>query len=140
MEEMEINNSISSDKKEFKKEIPRFLVVGFFAVACDFLVYYALINFLSHAPAKTLSFLAGTVVAYIFNKYWTFEKKEKSYLEVVRFIFLYLSTLFVNVGINQFVLNLYPEYVFFAFLCATGTSTILNFIGQKWWVFKKNTE
>jgi len=30
-----------------------------------------------------------------------------------------------------------PQLVkLFGFLCATGVSTILNFIGQKFWVFK----
>ena len=28
----------------------------------------------------------------------------------------------------------------FAFLCATGTSTVLNFVGQKFWVFKEKKE
>ena len=120
----------------FKKEISRFLVVGFSAVACDFLVYYLLINFLNHTPAKAISFLSGTALAYVFNKYWTFEKKEKSHKEMLRFLVLYLSTFVVNVAINQGVLNILAGYVFFAFLCATGTSTVLNFIGQKWWVFK----
>ena len=33
--------------------------------------------------------------------------------------------------------NEYKIVKLFAFLCATGTSTILNFIGQKFWVFKE---
>ena len=131
------NNETDVNKEVFKKEISRFLVVGFSAVACDFLVYYGLINFLANAPAKALSFLSGTILAYIFNKYWTFEKKEKSHKEMFSFFMLYLGTLLINVGVNQVVLNTLPGYVFLAFLCATGTSTILNFIGQKWWVFKK---
>ena len=126
------------NKEVFKKEIPKFLVVGFSAVACDFLVYYSLINFLSYTPSKALSFFSGTILAYAFNKYWTFEKKEKSYSEAFRFFLLYSTTLGVNVSINYFVLNILSGYVFFAFLCATGASTILNFSGQKWWVFRKD--
>jgi putative flippase GtrA len=31
-----------------------------------------------------------------------------------------------------------PKWLLFAFLAATGTSTVLNFIGMKWWVFRKD--
>lgn len=124
--------------KDFKlhKELRRFFVVGFSAVGTDFIVYYILINFFSHAPSKGLSFLAGTILAYFLNKYWTFEKKEKNNLEMTSFLILYLGTLIVNVAVNQTSLFFFKEYVFLAFLFATGTSTILNFVGQKWWVFK----
>jgi len=119
-----------------KKEITRFLIVGFSAVGTDFSVYFLLVRFLDHSPAKAISFISGTIVAYIFNKYWTFEQKRKSYSEVVRFGFLYASTLGVNVLVNKWTLVLLPQGLFLAFLTATGASTVLNFIGQKWWVFK----
>ena len=122
--------------KQLKKEMRRFLVAGISAVSMDLLVYYILLQSMSHSPAKTLSFLAGTVVAYIINKYWTFEKHAKSYGEMVKFSILYLTTLMANVAVNKVSLVILPEWVFFAFLAATGTSTILNFLGQKFWVFK----
>lgn len=118
------------------KEIPRFLVAGFSAVGTDMLFYYLLLNFLSHSPAKAVSFLSGTVVAFFINKYWTFGKKQKSYKEICLFACLYLFTLSVNVGINRLLLGLFPNRVFLAFLAATGTSTVLNFVGQKFIVFK----
>lgn len=129
-----INKLLSNQK--IKKELSRFLVVGISAVLTDFLVYYFLINFLPHFGAKTISFLAGTILAYFFNKHWTFEKKEKSHKEMFSFLTLYLCTLVVNVTVNQLSLHFLYGYVFLAFLLAIGTSTVLNFIGQKWWVFK----
>lgn len=120
-----------------KRQLPRFLVVGASAVAVDFLSYKVLLNFLDYAPAKTLSFIAGTVVAYIFNKYWTFNRPEHKHIEVAKFVILYSSTLAANVAVNAIFLNFFPSFLLLAFLAATGTSTILNFIGQKWWVFKK---
>ncbi len=125
--------------KELKKELPRFLVAGFSAVGTDFIIYYFLLGWLSYSPAKAVSFLSGTVVAYLINKYWTFGKKEKSCREIFSFLILYSGTLLANVGVNRFVLwflaGNFPYRVALAFLAATGTSTILNFIGQKWWVF-----
>ena len=118
-----------------KKQLKRFLVAGFSAVGTDLITYYILLNFLHHDIAKTISFLLGTVVAFVINKYWTFEKHEKSYKEMWQFGVLYATTLGANVITNRFIVDT-TEIVFLAFLIATGVSTVLNFIGQKWWVFR----
>lgn len=120
---------------KIKKELKRFLVAGVGAVGTDLITYYILLNFLSPNIAKTISFLLGTVVAFVINKYWTFKKHEKSYKEIVQFGILYASTLGANVITNKIILD-YTQLVFLAFLIATGVSTVLNFIGQKWWVFR----
>ncbi|MEA2018135.1 MAG: GtrA family protein, partial [Campylobacterota bacterium] len=70
---------------KIKKELKRFLVAGLSAVGTDLATYYILLNFLSHDVAKAISFLLGTVVAFVINKYWTFEKHEKSYKEIFQF-------------------------------------------------------
>lgn len=134
-----VENSVSTKNKTFSIEISRFIIVGIGAVACDSIVYFILIQFLSHSPAKTISFLSGTIVAYIFNKYWTFEKKNRDHKEMAFFFLLYVFTLLVNVAVNKIslnVLNGYEYSVTLAFLLSTGTSTVLNFIGQKWLVFE----
>ncbi len=120
---------------KLKKELKRFLIAGFSAVGTDLVTYYILLNFLSHDVAKAISFLFGTIVAFVINKYWTFEKHDKSYKEVVQFTILYTITLGANVVTNKFVLE-QTDSILFAFLVATGVSTVLNFLGQKFWVFK----
>jgi len=120
---------------KIKKELLRFLIAGFSAVGTDLVVYYLLSAHFEEALAKGVSFFAGTIVAYIINKYWTFEQKEKSYSEIVKFGILYLTSLAVNVFVNQLILEQF-EHKLFAFIIATGTSTCINFVGQKWWVFK----
>ena len=120
---------------KLKKELKCFLIAGLSAVGTDFITYYIMLNFLHHDIAKILSFILGTIVAFVINKYWTFERYKKSHKQIFQFIILYSGTLFVNVMINRSVLDL-TELVFLAFLIATGASTILNFVGQKWWVFK----
>ena len=118
-----------------KKELKRFLVVGISAVTIDLTTYYLLLDFLSHDIAKAISFLLGTIFAFVINKYWTFEKHKKSYTEVFQFGVLYSVTLGFNVLTNKMVID-NTQMVFLAFLIATGVSTVLNFIGQKWWVFR----
>lgn len=122
--------------KKLKKELSRFLLAGISAVGTDLIIYYILFRYLGHDIAKGTSFLAGTVVAYIINKYWTFEKHTTSYSEVARFFILYSITLIANIGTNKLILSISNNKIFLAFLIATGISTIMNFCGQKWWVFK----
>ena len=120
---------------QIKRELNRFLVAGLSAVGTDMLVYYLLLTLLSSDVSKGISFFTGTVVAFIINKYWTFKKPKKSYKEVIQFGALYSLTLGLNVMTNKIVLD-YTSLVLLSFLIATGVSTVLNFVGQKWWVFK----
>lgn len=117
-------------------------------MACDTAVYFLLLPFLPPSIAKAVSFISGTVVAYILNKFWTFKKPKRSHIEVVKFICLYVSTLGANVAVNRVTLDHAPTILpilkgcetQFAFFAATGTSTVLNFLGQKFWVFKSKGE
>lgn len=120
------------------KEILRYLVVGSAAFSMDMLIYFLLLHFLTYSIAKAISFVSGSVLAYILNKYWTFNQQEKSFYEILKFAILYISTLLTNVAVNKISLNLSHNLALFSFFVATGTSTILNFIGQKCWVFKQS--
>ena len=119
---------------QIKRELNKFLYAGLAAVGTDLLVYYLLLNLLSTEVSKGISFIMGSVVAFIINKYWTFNKPEKSYKEMIQFGILYSTTLALNVMTNKIVLD-YTDIVLVSFMVATGISTILNFVGQKWWVF-----
>jgi putative flippase GtrA len=120
---------------QLKKELKRFLVAGLSAVGTDLLLYYIFLNYLSSNISKGISFLGGTIVAFVINKYWTFEKHDKSFKEIILFGILYGVTLVINVLTNKLVLD-YTNIILLSFLAATGVSTVLNFIGQKFWVFK----
>ena len=120
---------------DVKKELKRFVIAGFSAVSTDLGIYYLLMNLFNVNFSKGISFLSGATVAFLINKYWTFQKKERSFNEIIKFAILYLVTLGLNVLTNHIILD-FSKIVILAFLVATGVSTILNFIGQKWWVFK----
>ena len=66
-------------RKKNKKELIRFSIAGFSAVGMDLISYNILLNFFNYNIAKGVAFFLGTVIAYFVNKYWTFEKDEKSY-------------------------------------------------------------
>lgn len=121
-----------------KKQLLRFLITGCSAVITDSIVYYLLLNILSTSISKGISFLCGAGIAFILNKLWTFEATKNTASHIWKFSILYLSTLAINILMNKLALIIFPSNYILAFLVATGTSMVLNFIGQKWWVFRSD--
>jgi putative flippase GtrA len=130
-----------------KYELVRYLIAGFGAVGADLMTYWLLLPAINPSPAKAFSFVAGTIVAYALQKFWTFQQKEHSWGEITKFISLYSSSLLINVAVNRVSIYLVEAYIpqlqplryQFSWLLATGTSTVLNYVGQKFWVFKKRS-
>lgn len=120
-----------------KKELLRFLVGGGSAVLVDFLTYkFFMLAGVDRNIAKAVSFVCGSIVGFLINKLWTFESKCFSKREIIKYILLYSCTALINTGINYKVLMVFP-FDMAGFFCATGVSTTLNFIGQKYFVFQK---
>ncbi len=119
------------------KELLRFLVGGGSAVLVDFLSYQLLMALgLGISPAKAVSYVLGAAVGFVINKLWTFESKQFRPLEIVKYIILYAVSALANTLVNKLVLGWFG-WKLFAFLAATGVSTVMNFIGQKFFVFRK---
>jgi gtrA family protein len=119
-----------------KQEILKFLVGGGTAVIVDFFTYKIFMMLgLERTIAKTLSFICGSIVGFIINKYWTFKSPKFQIKEILKYTVLYILTAFINSQVNKYTLLLFGNEIF-AFLCATGVSTILNFLGQKFLIFK----
>ena len=119
-----------------KQEILKFLVGGGTAVIVDFFTYKIfMILGLERTIAKTLSFIYGSIVGFIINKYWTFKSPKFQIKEILKYTVLYILTAFINSQVNKYTLLLFGNEIF-AFLCATGVSTILNFLGQKFLIFR----
>jgi putative flippase GtrA len=116
-------------------EISRFIITGLLAVSTDLLSYFMLVEQLPINTAKGTSFILGSLVAFFLNKIWTFKNQDNITPRVIQFSILYTSTLCANIYINEITLTYILDHQLFAFICATGTSTVLNFIGMKYWVF-----
>lgn len=120
-----------------KKELMRFLIGGGSAVAADYIIYMLLLRAgMAMSVSKAVSYVCGAIVGFVINKIWTFESKGFSKMEIMRYILLYVVSACVNAGVNRMVMFV-ANMQLLAFLCATGVSTVLNFLGQKFFVFVK---
>ena len=129
---------MATDNKKLKQESMRFLITGLLAVGIDFSSYWLLSDVMPTDMAKACSFILGSIVAFFMNKLWTFENDDHAVNSALQFAGLYSLTFFANVAVNHLVLNNAVDMKLLAFLFSTATSTVLNFLGMKFWVFSSN--
>ena len=127
----------------FDRERITFLIVGMSAVLVDLSAYSLLYVILEQplSAAKTIGFIGGAGFSYWANGRFTFYHNAAHQKALWRFALLYSATLGVNVMINNAIVDLLAPISFafgIAFFFATATSTITNFFGMKFLVFKRS--
>lgn len=117
----------------------RFVVFGVLSAGVDFGVYQLFLH-LGTWPdlAKAISFVCGTITAYVLNRRWTFDSQGGA-APATRFAMLYSVTFFVNVGVNALGLQVLAGHrwtVVVAWVVAQGVATVINFVMLRTVVFR----
>lgn len=100
----------------------------------------------AYSVFKSVSFLTATINSYLWNKHWTFGKREEVFAakEYSKFLIVVIIGFFINVGIASFVVNVIgPQFGIGAKMWANVgafaailVAWIWNFTGAKFIVFK----
>lgn len=128
-----------------QKELKFFALNGVVSVVLAYGIYRGLVTGgLLIEVANGVAYFVGMLYGFFANKRLTFRNGYVSSAgEAMRYILLHTGTLLVNVSVNSIVLEYVeslPMGFLAAFLAAITVSTALNFMGLKYWVFKKDID
>ena len=123
-------------EKENLRELLLFAFIGGCSTALDFILYLLFLNAVNVVIAKGASMIAASVFSYILNKTLTFKVRKKSDAGmVVRFYIVFILNLLANVSVNWLFYSLLQSKIV-PFILATVAGMAVNFLGQKYFVFR----
>lgn len=114
----------------------RFLLVGGTSTILDYVIYMVLSRYINYSLAKVISMCCACIYSFFLNKGFSFRDQSKT--DIVQLI-KYVTALVVNITVNVLVNALVLEMVgikTIAFIVATGTAMIVNYLLQKEFVFR----
>lgn len=134
-------------KKLLSLEQTRFALVGvmntIIGTSAMFIAYN--VFSLGYWPSSAINYIVGSIFSYFANKYFTFKSEKKSKKEIVRFIInivvCYLIAYSVAKPVISTLLGKFNLSVSLMeqieMLFGTGFFIVINYFGQKFFVFKK---
>ena len=126
----------------------KFILVGIINTVIGTGVMFLCYNFLhfSYWISSSANYMIGSIVSYFLNKYFTFQKKEKSFREILRFIMNILICYLAAYGMAKpfaaALLRGWPVQVQENAAMLTGMCffVALNYLGQRFYVFRKKED
>ena len=123
-------------KNKLENQILIFIIIGGLVTTIDFIIYSYLLDFISINFSKFISMLVSSLFSYFMNKIFTFNKgKNYNSKYLIKFYIIFLLNLLTNIFVNYYVYK-WTSIKILAFILATLFGMIVNFIGQKFFVFK----
>lgn len=121
----------------------KFLLVGVINTIIGMGSIYLMVHLfsISYWPATFLGNSIGATVSYTLNRNFTFRSNNAHFQTIIRFAVViglsYFIAYFLGVKFVKIFLTDIPYQEDIAILLGSGGYTILNYFGQKWFVFSE---
>jgi putative flippase GtrA len=122
------------------RQFIKFNLVGLLNTALDF-VLFSLLTWIGvyYILAQCVSYGVGMLNSYTLNKYWTFAQKGRlEPKQAIRFLVLNLSSLLLSLLLLMLFKDSWGIAILAAKLLTTVITTLVNYAGNKLWVFRVN--
>ena len=129
----------------------KFLLVGglntVVGVGTEFLVYWlfgipfrltekVIAPFYVIVTASVISQVVGVTHSYLWNKFYTFQSKGKSFREVLRFVSVYAITFVLNLLLKSALHSWLHINIYVVVILTTLITMIGSYIGHNWFSFR----
>ena len=123
---------------KYKKFI-KFSIVGFGNLFVSLITYYILIYFsINYQIANIGGFITGSLNGYIWNKIWVFKNSKRDMGSIIKFYLTYMSTWLLSALLLYIWLEKMGISDKIAPVINVFITTPINYLLNKYWVFKKN--
>ena len=142
--EAEAGDVIVKDNISLNQQIFRFILTGGLSAIVDLgsTLFLRFVVGMTDSGSKAIGFILGTLTAYMINRRWTFNAAPSTKRFVITMA-TYALTFVVQVGLYRLSipwlegLELSPLVVrLISFVIAQGTATVLNFLIQRFVIFR----
>ena len=126
-------------KFSFSNEITRYIFGGGTTFLIDFTIYSLLTRFigLDYLTSRSISIVCAIVYNFMLYKYFVFKSKAGWALEKIKYLLTISLTASINFSIMFVLVTTIKINDLIALIVGTISVVILNFLGHKFWTFKK---
>lgn len=134
-------------RKVLSLEQTRFIIVGIMNTiigAAAMLIAYNVFH-LGYWISSAMDYIIGSIFSYFANKFFTFKSEKKSVSEVIRFVINIVVCYFISYSVAKPIVEIVLRDMKlsisileqFSMFFGMGIFIVLNYFGQKFFVFRK---
>lgn len=92
---------------------------------------------IAYVPAAAIGYIAGVLLGFTLNKYWTFQSESRRHLrDIAAYALVYTVSLVLGLGILHSLVRFLDMEPLVANILTIGITTMMNFLGTKFFVFR----
>ncbi len=123
------------------RRILRFLIVGVSNTLVSFVTYLVTLALLPKALgtvslAQVISYTAGILWSYSWNRFWVFGSRNQIAKEGGRFLVVQLSLMLISAALIGLLVDYFNANRVWAWLIVMGGITVLNYVLIRLWAFR----